>query len=30
MYLATAWRSRPPLALRRQFAMWWAARNNRF
>lgn len=30
MYLAAAWRSRPPLALRRQFALWWAARNNRF
>ncbi len=30
MYLAAAWRSRPPLAVRRQFALWWAARNNRF
>jgi hypothetical protein len=30
MYLAAAWRSRPPLAVRRQFALWRAARNNRF
>lgn len=30
MYLAAAWRSRPPLAVRRQYAIWWAARNNRF
>ena len=30
LYLAAAWRSRPPLALRRQFALWRAARRNRF
>lgn len=30
LYLAAAWRSRPPLAVRRQFVMWRAARGNRF